>query len=103
MSRDISDVRVDSSRANYILSFLGALGGILLFAIIVLVAYAPNRAPSINKQQAGVRAERLRELRSKDIEELSTYSVLDKEAGKVRLPIERAMELTARDLGKRSN
>lgn len=101
MSKDPSNVRIDSSRTNYTLSFLAALGGILLFVIIVLIAYAPNRAPSIKSQNAQVRAERLRELQAKDTEELTTYSVLDKEAGKVRLPIERAMEITAREIGKK--
>lgn len=99
MSKDPSNVRIDSTRTNYTLSFLASLGGILLFVIIVLIAYAPNRAPSIKSQNATVRTERLRELQAKDTEELTTYSVI--EAGKVRLPIERAMEITARELGNR--
>lgn len=100
-NKDASYVGIDSSRTSYAISFILAIVGILLFAIIVLTVYATNRPPSIKKVESEVRFERLQDLQDQDERELTTYDLLDKESGKVRIPIERAMELTARELGKK--
>ncbi len=104
---------IKASRTNYVLSFVCLLIGILLFAIIVLIAYAPNRAAGFDAERVQKREERLRELRANDMKALglsksdkttaakNPYEVLDADAGRVRLPIQRAMELVVRDYAKK--
>jgi hypothetical protein len=108
-----SPASIKASRANYALSFVCLFIGILLFAIIVLIAYAPNRADSFDADRVNKRYERLRELRAKDMQALglsksdtttaakNPYEVLDAKEGRVRLPIQRAMELVVRDYSKK--
>ncbi len=47
------------------------------------------------------RAQRLTELRAREQAEATTYGWVDQKAGVVRLPIERAEELTLRDLSRK--
>lgn len=48
------------------------------------------------------RKARLTELRNKEAQALSTYSWVDREKGIVRLPIDRAIELTVQDLRRKN-
>ena len=50
------------------------------------------RANSANRRQT------LTQLRETEVKQSSSYGWIDQQAGVVRLPIERAMELTAKDL-----
>lgn len=93
-----TDPHQDTSRTNFLLTFAGALGSILLFVIILLITYVPERPSSVNAAQAQARTERLQELQAKHRQELTTYEVIDRTEGVVRIPIDRAMELTVRDL-----
>jgi hypothetical protein len=47
------------------------------------------------------RAQRLAELRAREQAEATTYGWVDQKAGIVRLPIDRAVELTVRDLSRK--
>jgi hypothetical protein len=46
------------------------------------------------------RAERLEELQAKESDAASNYQWIDESAGVVRLPLDRAMELTLKELGE---
>jgi len=47
------------------------------------------------------RAQRLAELRAREQSESTTYGWIDQPAGVVRIPIDRAVELTVRDLSRK--
>lgn len=56
-------------------------------------ARAPQPAPRLEVSPTAA----LAELRAREAEALTTYGWMDREAGIVRIPIERAMEMIARD------
>jgi len=70
---------------------------ILLFVLIAAIAYLPNRPPPLDADRAAYRlAERQKvEAASADA---NRYGWINKDEGVVRLPINRAMELTVREL-----
>jgi hypothetical protein len=85
----------------------------LVFAAFLLVIryfYHPTTAPAFSaspdnltkdtewRANAATRREALRELREKESKQASSYGWVDQKAGVVHLPIDKAMELTARDL-----
>jgi hypothetical protein len=53
------------------------------------------------RANAATRRQALKELHEKETKQSSSYGWVDQKAGVVQLPIERAMELTARDLAAR--
>jgi hypothetical protein len=80
------------------------LGVVVLFAffgVIVLATIGPSpRGTSYEENRAKKRLEKLKALREEDAKALTTYSWVDKEKQLVRIPIERAMELTAAQLAQ---
>jgi hypothetical protein len=81
------------------------LGVVLLFAlfgVIVLAVVGPApRGADYEHKRANAREEKLKTLRQADAKELTTYGWIDKNKGVVRLPIERAMELTVAELSSK--
>jgi hypothetical protein len=81
------------------------LGIVLLFAlfgVIVLAVVGPTpRGADFEQKRAKSREEKLKTLRQADAKELTTYGWIDKNKGVVRLPIERAMELTVAELSSK--
>jgi hypothetical protein len=81
------------------------LGIVLLFAlfgVIVLAVVGPTpRGADFEQKRAKAREEKLKTLRQADAKELTTYGWIDKNKGVVRLPIERAMELTVAELSSK--
>ncbi|GHC06185.1 hypothetical protein [Cerasicoccus arenae] len=85
----------ETSHSNLMLSILGALGTLLLFALIIVIAYyipAKEREP-VNAEIVSERQATLAELKAKETELATSYGVVDQTKGVVRIPIERAMEL----------
>lgn len=64
---------------------------------------APDNLPKDLEWRANADARRktLRELREKEAADATSYGWVDKDAGVVRLPIERAMDLTAEHYAKK--
>jgi hypothetical protein len=81
------------------------LGIVLLFAlfgVIVLAVVGPTpRGADFEQKRAKAREEKLKTLRQADAKELTTYGWIDKNKGVVRLPVERAMELTVAELSSK--
>jgi hypothetical protein len=81
------------------------LGIVLLFAlfgVIVLAVVGPTpRGADFEQKRAKAREEKLKTLRQADAKELTTFGWIDKNKGVVRLPIERAMELTVAELSSK--
>jgi hypothetical protein len=81
------------------------LGVVLLFvlfgAIVVAVIGPAPRGDSYEKMRAETRAKKLKDARDEEIKALCSYAWVDKNKGTVRLPIDRAMELTVADLANK--
>jgi hypothetical protein len=81
------------------------VGVILLFVVfgaIVVAFIGPSpRGDSYEKMRAENRMKKLKEERDEDAKNLTTYAWIDKNKGTVRVPIERAMELTLADLASK--
>jgi len=68
--------------------------------LILVVAYLPNKPAPLPEgtKTPEERATILRELRAKETAAATTYGWVDQPKGVVRIPIERAMQLTVEDL-----
>lgn len=74
------------------------------FAWLAYRIYVPHAQPEIKLEGIRTPEERralLKEHRDKETEESTTYGWVDRDAGSVRLPIERAIELTAKKYSKK--
>ena len=80
------------------LSALSIFGLILSFLLVVILLVAVNRPAPVGDRDSQKRDNTLMEVRSWHEEILTTYGWIDQSAGIVRVPIERAMELTLKDL-----
>ncbi len=82
------------------------LGVVLLFALfgaIVVAVVGPSpRGDTYEQMRAETRAKKLKDARDEDAKVLTTYAWVDKNKGTVRLPIDRAMELTVADLANKN-
>lgn len=86
-----------ASKSSSLLTFLGSLGGILIFVLIIWIAYLPNRPEPVNAQAAADRQAKADEARAAGIALISSTEVIDAEAGKVRIPVDQAMKLLVED------
>jgi hypothetical protein len=87
------------------ISFGAWLGVILLFLffgifVLVLVAATPH-GNNYEEKRAKAREEKLKTIRDAATKELSSYAWVDKGKGVARIPIDRAMQLTLRDLASK--
>ena len=82
------------------------VGVVLLFAlfgaIVVAVVGPLPRGDTYEQMRAEARAKKLKDARDEDAKALTTYAWVDKNKGTVRLPIDRAMELTVADLANKN-
>jgi len=81
------------------------VGVVLLFAlfgVIVVAVIGPTpRGDNYEQMRAGARAKKLKDARDEETKTLTSYAWVDKNKGTVRLPIDRAMELTVADLANK--
>ena len=87
------------SKSNTLLSFLGAVGAILIFVLILFVAYLPNRPAPVDAAVVADRQLKADEARANGIKKLTSLEVIDAEAGVARIPIEDAMLITVEAYG----
>lgn len=89
-------------KSGFFLTAAAAIGGFLIFVLILVIAYLPNQAPPISQgtKSPEERAAILRDLRAKEQNASTTYGWVDQTKGVVRVPIERAMQLTLEDLNR---
>ena len=86
----------ESSTANQLLSLVGIAGVILVFAVVLYVAYLPGRPPAIDRQQGEERRQAADEAHAAGMAKITGFEVIDPEAGTVSIPIEKAMDLTVK-------
>src|SRR6266513_1052701 len=81
------------------------VGVVLLFAlfgVIVVAVIGPGpRSDTYERMRAEERVKKLKDARDEDAKALTSYAWVDKNKGTVRLPIDRAMELTVADLANK--
>jgi hypothetical protein len=83
-------------------TWLGIVCLFVLFGLIVLAVIGPSpRASDYEETRAKKRMEKLKTLREETQKDLTTYAWVDKNKGTARIPIDRAMELTAADLAQK--
>src|SRR5205085_3503691 len=87
------------------ISFRAWLGIVLLFLffgifVLVLVAATPH-GNNYEVKRAEAREKKLHDARNAAAQELNSYAWVDKGKGIARIPIDRAMELTLRDLASK--
>jgi hypothetical protein len=87
------------------ISFGAWLGIVLLFLffgifVLVLVAIAPH-GNTYEAKRAEARQKKLNDTRNAATQELNSYAWVDKGKGIARIPIDRAMEITLRDLASK--
>ena len=83
-------------------TWLGIVCLFVLFGIIVLAVIGPSpRTSDYEEARAKKRMEKLKALREETQKDLTTYAWVDKNKGVVRIPIDRAMELTVADLAQK--
>ncbi len=85
---------IQTSWGNRTLSVIGGVGFILLFLLILWLAYLPYRPEPIAQVQAKTRLETLSEIRNASAEATTTYGVVNAKEGQYRIPVDEAMRLT---------
>ena len=83
-----------TSKSNAVLSFLGSLGAILIFALILFLAYLPTRPVPVDASVKEARQINADEARASGLKKITSYEVINAEQGIARIPIEEAMSLT---------
>lgn len=89
-----------SSKPGFGLTFIAAVGGFVIFVVILLVAYLPKRPEPLGDgvKTPAQRKATLAEMRAREAKIASSYGWVDQSKGVVQLPLDRAIELTLRDL-----
>jgi hypothetical protein len=81
------------------------VGVVLLFAlfgVMVVAVIGPGpRGDTYERMRAEDRVKKLKDVRDEEAKALTSYAWVDKNKGTVRLPIDRAMELTVADLANK--
>src|SRR4029450_12536416 len=101
----MADVTSPPAPARPPISFSAWLGIVLLFLffgifVLVLVSATPH-GDTYEAKRAEAREKKLNDARNAATQELNSYAWVDKGKGIARIPIDRAMQLTLRDLGSK--
>lgn len=80
-------------------TWLGVVLLMVLFGALAVAIIGPApRGDTYEQQRAQNRQKKLKDLRDEDAKALTSYAWIDKNKGSVRIPIERAIQLTAAEL-----
>jgi uncharacterized membrane protein len=96
MSDNLSSNEVKSS---FWATLIAVVGAFAIFLIILQVAYVPNKSPMAGTglKTPTERKAILAELNGKNQTAATTYGWIDKDKGIVRIPLDRAIELTVQE------
>ena len=101
---------VPEKRAGFWITFLAALGCFVIFLVLLYLAYLPQRRAAAEVDLSRIppdeqwkftpagRQAHLDAMRAQERAAQTTYAWIDRSKGIVQLPIDRAMQLTLRDL-----
>ncbi|MEX0326613.1 MAG: hypothetical protein AB3N33_11060 [Puniceicoccaceae bacterium] len=90
----------EPSDSTVLISALGWIGVCLVFLLVVAVAYLPNRAVPQEEKDAAIRYQIRNEVRGEQTRLVNSYEWINQAEGVVRIPVERAVELTVEELRK---
>lgn len=93
---------MEPSDNRALLSALAWIGVILLFVLIVWIAYLPTRPQPLDQALIEQRKKTLADVRAKQFKLVNSYEIIDAQNKIVRIPVERAMELTIQRLNTKS-
>lgn len=79
---------------NNVLTFLGSVGGILIFGILLFVAYIPGRSAPADLEAFEQRQINADDARAAGQAKITATEVIDAEKKIARIPVAEAMELT---------
>jgi hypothetical protein len=82
------------STSSRLLSLVGIIGAILVFAAILFVAYLPSRPAAIDQAVNDERQAKADQARAEGVAKLIGFEVIDAGAGTIRIPIADAMDST---------
>jgi hypothetical protein len=95
----MSNTAPETSHSNYLFSIFGALGSMLLFFIIILIAYVYMQRPApVDQQIVDNRLAKLADVTAKETALTTEYAWVDQKAGVVRVPVELAMQLAVKEI-----
>lgn len=86
--------QTESPKLNQFLTFIGIASSILIFAVILYVAYLPGRPAAVDSSVGEKRLQTANEARAAGLAKITVFEVVDAESGIVRIPIQKAMDLT---------
>ena len=89
----------ENNMRSRLLTFVGALGALLIFVLLLLIAYIPNRPAAVDAEVNAKRKAKAAESIAQGKAKL-TGAVVDADKQKVRIPIERAMLVTVESYQK---
>lgn len=98
-THDEKRVNLSEDPSAYRIAVVGVVGAVLVFAAIVWLQalfYRAERA-EVERKTYSEAPEELSRVRAEQLEALNSYRWIDRESGVVSIPIERAMELVARE------
>ena len=84
----------ETNTKNTLFTFIGAIGAILIFALIIFVAYLPNISDPADQDVRDKRQSDADAVRAEGVAKLNRYELIDKDSGIVRIPIDKAKSLT---------
>jgi hypothetical protein len=84
----------EASNTNKLATFLGSLGAILIFVLILAIAYLPNRPPPVDEAIAEQRRNQADEAIAAGRNKITGYEVINAEKRIARIPIQEAKEIT---------
>jgi len=86
--------QTESFKMNQMLSLASILGAILIFAVILYVAYLPARPSKVDQEVHEERKQKADEARASGLAKIKGYEIINEETGTARIPVEEAMKLT---------
>lgn len=90
----------EHTNRSRLLTFVAAFGALLIFALLLLIAYIPNRPAAVDAQINANRKAKAAETIAQGKAKLSGYALVDADKQQVRIPIERAMLVTVENYQK---
>ncbi|PWU07132.1 MAG: hypothetical protein C5B43_00790 [Verrucomicrobia bacterium] len=97
MSSHSSNIEAPSNK-KYTWGGVGVVAIVALIGGLAMFLYFINAPKPINSEIVSERKARLAEVNAKQNELISTYAWIDQSKGVVRIPIERAMQITVEEL-----
>jgi hypothetical protein len=91
-----------TSKQTHIVSFLAIVGTILLFVLVICLAYLPHRPEPVDAHLIESRKQQLAEVNASGHAALRDYRIVNRDEGVAVVPIERAMSLTVQEFSQQA-